>query len=142
MSGDGSYKARAVIVIGRNRVNRDTLTDILEQEGFASVSAANGDEALGVLKSVDYPCLVLVDAATSAVGELNFIYDIRKESEFRKLSHKVMLLAEGPETDAATLPMDINAHDGLKVLRSCRDTKTFVEAIERHCCRMDEGESF
>jgi CheY-like chemotaxis protein len=40
---------------------RDALCELLEDEGYRAVSAANGQEALTYLKSSDLPCVILLD---------------------------------------------------------------------------------
>jgi len=40
---------------------RDALCELLEDEGYRAVSAANGQEALTYLKSSELPCVILLD---------------------------------------------------------------------------------
>ena len=40
---------------------RETLAELLEQEGYATVLACNGKEALDRLRAGSHPCLILLD---------------------------------------------------------------------------------
>lgn len=56
-----SDAAKTVLVVDDERDIRDTLRDALEDEGYLVVTAANGQEALRMLREIGRPCAMIVD---------------------------------------------------------------------------------
>jgi CheY-like chemotaxis protein len=54
-------RGKTILIVEDDTATRDALTLILSAEGFAVVGAANGEEALGVLRSESPPDLILLD---------------------------------------------------------------------------------
>jgi CheY-like chemotaxis protein len=50
-----------VLVVDDDPDIRDALCELLEDEGYRVVSAANGSEALAHLRSGELPCVILLD---------------------------------------------------------------------------------
>ncbi len=57
----GPTSSGTVLVVDDDPDIRDALCELLEDEGYRAVSAANGQEALTYLKSSDLPCVILLD---------------------------------------------------------------------------------
>jgi CheY-like chemotaxis protein len=55
------HGTKTVVVVDDERDIRDTLRDAFEDEGYAVATAANGEEALGLLRKTQRPCVVIVD---------------------------------------------------------------------------------
>jgi CheY-like chemotaxis protein len=50
-----------ILVVDDDKDIRDTLCELLEEEGYRAVGASNGKEALDLLRSAGPPCLILLD---------------------------------------------------------------------------------
>jgi len=50
-----------VLVVDDDADSRDTLADLLRAYGYEAVTAANGEEALAILREGEPPCLILLD---------------------------------------------------------------------------------
>jgi CheY-like chemotaxis protein len=50
-----------VLVVDDDEGIRESLCDLLEDEGHHAVGAANGKEALDILRANDRPCIILLD---------------------------------------------------------------------------------
>src|SRR6266516_3650381 len=50
--------SRVVLVVDDDQDIRDALCELLEDEGYRAVAAANGAEALGQLRAAELPCVI------------------------------------------------------------------------------------
>jgi CheY-like chemotaxis protein len=53
--------SRFILVVDDDRDIREGLCELLEDEGHRTIGAANGQEALEVLKTEGRPCVILLD---------------------------------------------------------------------------------
>ncbi len=63
---------RPVLVVDDDRDIRDTISDILEQEGYPVRTAANGREALASLRAGEPPGLILLDLSMPVMSGTEF----------------------------------------------------------------------
>ncbi len=63
---------RPVLVVDDDRDIRETLSDILEQEGYPVRTAANGREALASLRAGERPGLILLDLSMPIMSGTEF----------------------------------------------------------------------
>jgi CheY-like chemotaxis protein len=61
-----------VLVVEDDADLRDSLCMLLELDGFRSVGACNGQEALGYLRAHAAPCLILLDLMMPVMGGAEF----------------------------------------------------------------------
>jgi CheY-like chemotaxis protein len=63
MSDDASYAAvkPTILLVDDDHANRETIRDILEEEGYQVCTATNGREALALLPALDRPGVVILD---------------------------------------------------------------------------------
>ena len=52
---------KTVLVVDDEADIRDSLRDVLEDEGYRVRLAANGEEALALLRTIQRPCAVILD---------------------------------------------------------------------------------
>lgn len=52
---------RSILVVDDETIICELLTDVLTEEGYHVVTAANGQEALDYLRISELPCLILLD---------------------------------------------------------------------------------
>jgi CheY-like chemotaxis protein len=57
-----------VLVVDDDDVTRETLQEVLECEGFATIGVCNGAEALAVLERSSRPSLIVLDLVMPVMG--------------------------------------------------------------------------
>ena len=76
----------AVLLVDDDLDIREALTDILEDRGFHVTSAANGREALTVLRSGNVsPSAILLDLMMPVMDGFQFLAEMRKVPEWREI---------------------------------------------------------
>ena len=63
---------RPILVVEDDRDLRDSLCGVLELEGFPTVGARNGEEALTWLRTHPAPCAILLDLMMPVMNGLEF----------------------------------------------------------------------
>lgn len=58
---------------------RESLRDLLESEGYAVSTAANGQEALARLTAPERPCLILLDMMMPVMSGAEFLTVLRED---------------------------------------------------------------
>ena len=71
-----------ILVVDDDHDLRESLREILEEEGFATVGACNGEEALELLRTAGQPPphVILLDIMMPAMTGLDVVERIRRES--------------------------------------------------------------
>lgn len=62
-----------ILVIDDDADIRESLTEILSEEGHRVRAAANGQEALGLLRSNPAPCMILLDLMMPVMNGWQFV---------------------------------------------------------------------
>src|SRR4051812_46327475 len=78
---------------------RDSLRQLLEDEGFSVLTAGNGREGLERLKSMSQPCLILLDLLMPVMDGREFLDEflrLRNENDFASAASKVLVLSAAP----------------------------------------------
>jgi CheY-like chemotaxis protein len=98
---------KPILVVDDNADLREALVALLESEGYRTVTAENGADALGLLQQGTSPCLILLDyhmpvmdgltfchhqAADPSLAEIPVVlysgaYDIRRQAHALKVPH-------------------------------------------------------
>ena len=74
-------RARTVLVVEDNSIEREGLAAILRQEGYDAVVSANGKEALERLRSKPRPDVLLLDMMMSEVDGWQLLRMLRSHPE-------------------------------------------------------------
>jgi len=75
------FSRKPVLVVDDNEDVRDALTDLLEINGYATACAANGADALTLLKQGTVePCLILLDLNMPVMDGTEFRRQQRQDS--------------------------------------------------------------
>lgn len=69
----------SVLVVDDDADLRDSLADLLREEGYAVTLAANGQEALDLLRGLKRPCGVVLDIAMPEMTGTEFYDAMRAE---------------------------------------------------------------
>lgn len=64
---------KRVLVVEDDQAIRETLRMLLELEGYRVITATNGQEALGLLKTIEPPCLILLDLMMPVMNGWDFL---------------------------------------------------------------------
>lgn len=93
-----------VLVIDDDRDNRAAVMELLEDEGIATIGAANGVEALKLLWAGANPCVMLVDLEMPVMDGETFCRACLADRRFSEIPRIMISGArEAPEVAARTL---------------------------------------
>ena len=76
---------KTILIVDDERDIRETLQEILEMEGFQTLVAANGKEALERLRLVERPCLILLDMMMPVVNGWEFLAEREKDESLARI---------------------------------------------------------
>jgi CheY-like chemotaxis protein len=116
-----------VLVIDDDEGVRDCLTRLLEREGHAVATAADGRQALEYLHGHRPPRLILLDLAMPVMDGWEFLIQRRQYAHLRNLpvvAFSAVIDAERP---------DPRALGAAEVLRKPFDLAALLEETRRHC---------
>jgi len=87
---------RAVLIVDDDLDIREALTDILEDRGFSVMSAANGREALSLLRSLDAPpAVILLDLMMPILDGYGFLEEHRKDAALAVIPVAIITAGHG-----------------------------------------------
>jgi CheY-like chemotaxis protein len=91
---------RTVLIIDDHDDIRAILREVLEEEGYHVLVAANGEEGLAVLRRASRPCVVLLDLMMPVMDGWQFLDAARQDDELRTVPVIVLTAAR----DKLSLP--------------------------------------
>ena len=97
-----------ILVVDDNPVNRKLLTSILGREGYTSVEAENGEDALRLAKSED-PDLILLDIMMPGMDGFAVCQELRQNPDFEDTP--VLFLSALSEVKERIKGFDVGAND-------------------------------
>jgi CheY-like chemotaxis protein len=113
-----------VLIVDDDLEIRETLCELLRDEGYEVVGVRNGQEALDYLRGAEPPCLILLDLMMPVMDGLEFLAHWQKEPT-SKASAVVILTASGIAHGSIQAAKEILP----KPLR----LETVLDAVERYC---------
>jgi len=116
---------RTVLVVDDEPIVRDIVVRYLEQEGYRTLQAGDGETARGVLER-ETPSLVVLDLMLPGTDGLSLCRWIRERSDLPV----IMVTALGEETDRLT-GLELGADDYLTKPFSPRELVARVKAVLR-----------
>jgi len=97
---DSETTSFSVLVVEDDADTRDSLTEVLEKDGFAVQTASNGREAFEVLHTASTkPCVILLDMMMPVMDGWEFRKAQRNDPELASIP--VALLSAQPNIEAA-----------------------------------------
>lgn len=119
--------AAPVLVVEDDHPIRDALIEILTDTGFSAVGAANGSEAIELLRTLDpRPCLVLLDLMMPVMDGASFR---REQVKDPSLAHiPVIVLSAYADAAAQAKRMGV---DGF--LRKPLEARQVIALAHAHC---------
>ena len=106
--GEGGGVAAAserdrVLVVDDDEAIREAVRDLLEDDGYEVTTAANGVEALEVLRDAPAPTAVLVDMMMPIMDGWQLLQELKAEPELSKIP--VIAMSAGGTRTLATAPV-------------------------------------
>ncbi len=116
-----------VLIVDDNDDVREGARRLLEEEGFATLGARNGAEAIGVLEeSREPPCLILVDLMMPVMNGWQLLTALSGDVRWAKIPRLVMTASGGDlhlePTPVLRKPFDCD-HLISAVREACRETR-------------------
>jgi CheY-like chemotaxis protein len=94
-------KRRVTILIAEDDdAIRDTLTELLEEEGYRVVTARNGAEALARLPALPRPCLMVLDLMMPVMSGWELLRHLRADPDTAEIPVLVLSASHPPAPPA------------------------------------------
>ncbi len=101
----------AVLVVEDDDDARETLCEALEDEGYWVFRAANGLEALGILRNMSHQCLILLDINMPIMNGYQFMDRLKELPDSPHARHVIVVAAASndvpPGTPVVKKPVDM-----------------------------------
>jgi CheY-like chemotaxis protein len=123
MSNDGGETCSGILIVDDDPDIRDSLKEVLEDEGYEVNGVANGREALDYLRRAPRPCVILLDLMMPVMDGWQF----RKEQKQDPAIANIPLIVI---TATGKRPVLIDADE---LVMKPLDLGRLFEAIERYC---------
>lgn len=118
--------SKLVLVVDDDPDIRETVREILEEQGYRVDDAENGREALGRLRSGSTPDLILLDLSMPVMSGPEFCSERQKDPKLSRIPVVVVTATGSPEQKVAKLPIN-----GL--LRKPVGLDELLGTVERFC---------
>jgi CheY-like chemotaxis protein len=98
---------------------RESMRDLLEENGYAVIAACDGQEALEALARVENPCVVLLDLLMPRMDGWDFFEKVRARPEFARVPVIVQSSApsRAPEGVTRVLKKPVQPEELLSIVR-------------------------
>src|SRR5690349_18126466 len=96
--------SRSVMVVEDDRAIRETLCALLVDEGYRATGAANGREALDILRRDDRPCVILLDLMMPVMDGPTFRAEQLQDPNLRSIP--LVIITAGGHFSATSLKAD------------------------------------
>ena len=116
-----------VLVVDDDDDLRETICDVLEDDGFAAASAANGKEALDYLRSSPRPAMILLDLSMPVMDGVTFRELQRSDPAFAEIPVVVFSAAASLAEKCRDL--------GVEVLKKPLKLEQLLAVVARYCGR-------
>ena len=119
-----------ILIIEDDEPIRDSLKEILEQEGYKVFTACNGSDGLAILKEVPHPCLILLDLFMPVMSGPEFLKAIQTEEAQAVTDLPIVVLSASPPEGATALAVKPITRGFIK---KPLDLDEFLMTVERFC---------
>jgi CheY-like chemotaxis protein len=130
-----------IVVVDDDDDIRDAVREVLQQEGYSTEGARNGEEALRLLRvGENHPCLILLDMMMPVMDGWEFLTQIDDEPTLHRIPVAIMsahpsirrAFDKGRGKDVSTrllLPKPLNL---LRLLSVVREVCSCADAVSAH----------
>ncbi|MES1209366.1 MAG: response regulator [Pseudomonadota bacterium] len=113
-----------ILIVDDDAEIRESLTDLLSDEGHRVRAAANGKEALDVLRQTAAPCMILLDLMMPVMNGWQFVTEKAGDPALSRIPVWIITAAG----DAHPPPPGVTG-----VLRKPFRLRDLLDVIGRHC---------
>jgi CheY-like chemotaxis protein len=90
-----------ILVVDDEKAVRETIREVLEDEGYAVAEAANGQEALDYLRQDPRVCLILLDLMMPVMSGFDFLDVVKNDPVLKSVSILVVSAASHEKIEQA-----------------------------------------
>jgi DNA-binding response OmpR family regulator len=119
---------RSILIIEDDAPIRETLKELLEQEGYRVFTASNGKEGLKVWENTSPPCAMLVDLMMPILDGWQVLSAVRSHSNPEAASVPVLVLSAARDVKKQVLELGANGF-----VRKPIDLNDLLGALKLHC---------
>ena len=112
-----------VLIVDDEPGIRDSLAELFEDEGYTTLTAADGGEAMDVLAGKELPCVVILDLLMPVMNG-NEVY-ARMQTDPRLAGVPVIITTSDPSL----------APSGLLIMKKPINVKRLLATVSQHCQR-------
>lgn len=96
-----------ILLVEDDNSIRETMTEILTDQGYQIQQATNGKEALEALRALgpDSPCVILLDLKMPIMDGKEFLEEIQKNQELRAKGIPIVITSASFELGKQKLPL-------------------------------------
>lgn len=120
---------KTILVVEDDRDIRESVEDVLRTEGYEVFAAANGKEAISILREIEHPTLILLDMMMPVMSGWEFLEAQKSSAQFANLP-VVVVSAQADESALISKRGDIQA-EGL--LRKPIQLENLLSVVETYC---------
>ncbi|NLY40380.1 MAG: sigma-54-dependent Fis family transcriptional regulator, partial [Desulfovibrionales bacterium] len=122
-----------LLVVDDEHISRDNLALVLARQGYATVTAGSGEEALALLNSTEFD-LVLTDLMMPGMDGLALVKAVKE----RQPDTEVVVITGYPTVDTAVQAMRAGAYDYLSKPYHLDEARIIVhKALEKRLLRLE-----
>jgi CheY-like chemotaxis protein len=115
---------RFVLVVDDDQAIRETLCELLEDEGHHAVGAANGQEALDLIRADGRPCVILLDIMMPVMDGVAFRAQQLQDPNLRMIP--VAVITAGGRGAGASMSAEAVLPKPLRI-------ESVLEIVDRFC---------
>ena len=112
----------SVMLVDDDEEIRDTITGVLEAEGYTVIGVENGRKALDLLEKKKRPCVVLLDLQMPVMSGWDFLKAVNGMREMEGLPI-VVVTSYSEKADGAR-----------RTIKKPLDVKQLISAVAEFCC--------
>lgn len=109
---------------------REMIVSVLAARGHRVLTAADGQEALALLRSASEPFTVLLDIVMPRLDGLAVCAEVEADNDLRAIGHKIILMsstvrlsAPGIPVTAGQLPKPFTRHQLMEAVEAAQQTR-------------------
>lgn len=114
---------RTILIIEDDQAIRETLKMFLEIEGYMVCAAANGQEAIALLKRISNPCLILLDLMMPVMDGWDFL----------KAQKRDITIAPIPVVVVSAVADRVKSVGATGMLKKPIDLECLLKTVKQYC---------
>jgi|KBSMisStaDraftv2_1062788.scaffolds.fasta_scaffold2120464_2 CheY-like chemotaxis protein len=121
-----SNRAHLLLVVDDDPAIRESLADLLNDEGYVVMTAVNGEDALARLRASDaQPCVILLDLMMPVMSGPEFYDEMRNDPALADIPVVVISADGGARSKVQAM--------GSEFIAKPVKIETVLNAVEQHC---------